>query len=263
MRIHGLVSCVNYFDLFTKSIALWRHGLDELTVVTSPADTHTQALCRQHSAGLYITDSFFKNGALFNKGYALSVAAHELEIISAKTDWVLIFDADMVPPADWRAKLEAANGGTAGSGLHPGFLYGARCWQQPEHTANPVLNLKHKPIPQDWVIGFFSLFHATDQCVPKPPEPLFDVCWPTAGCFDTVFTRRWPPNYQVILAEPKFIHLGEERTNWCGREPSAKKVLAKILRQRRKREDWSHERMHTPPAWPPESKKQILQDVPA
>lgn len=235
MNLRGITVSVNYADLLERSLERWHIGLDRLVVVTSSADEATQQLCCRYNVETHVTDIFYANEARFNKGAALS------EAILAKglrdgADWLLGFDADIVPPEDWRVQVERRK-------PEPSKLYGAYRYWQPETQPKLIVDYT-KRMPQSWVLGFFTLFHANDSCLPGLNEPLFDVCWPHAGCFDTLFARRWEKQNQVILPIP-MVHLGEERQNWCGRgDPGA---LRAILNQRRGHEDWEKERMTNPP----------------
>lgn len=226
MNLSAVTVCVDYSDLFAKSIERWRDGTDKLLVVTSSADVKTQVLCERAGVSTFVTDVFYERGAAFNKYAALSLAYRHLN----PSDWALVFDSDIIPNHDWRERLEA-------SALQFGNLYGAYRYQCDEDDPNPTLDLS-KRMPQGWVIGFFTLFHSKD---PNVTDPLFDLCWSHAGNGDTTFTRRWPRRRQVILRNLPMIHLGEERQNWCGRY--RKDELRDILSRRRRGEDWERERM--------------------
>jgi hypothetical protein len=232
MRIHAVCVCVNYADLLHRSIQRWQVGTERFLVVTSSADKETRDLCRYHNAELHVTDVFYECGAKFNKGAAMSeaVLAHNLR---AGADWLLTVDADTVPPHDWRSQIE-------GSRISPGRLYGAYRYQQPEYTANPVVDYNRR-MRQGWVLGFFSLFHSRDPKLPMEGEPLFDIFWPHAGNYDTSFTKRWGPNEQTLLPIP-MIHLGNEREHWTGRG-NKDALHAEYFSKRPGLEQWQHERL--------------------
>lgn len=234
MDIRSMVVCVGYADLLRRSLDRWLEGCERLTVVTSPDDAATLALCDNHDLTPFVTSIFYANGAKFNKGAALAQATLHTRWREG-ADWLLNFDADTVPPADWKTRLENTS-------LRPGTLYGAYRYQAPE-TGELRID-PTRQMPQGWVIGFFSLYHATDVHLPPLPAPLFDTYWPHAGNYDTTFTRRWPRDKQVILPIP-MIHLGEERTHWCGR--NKRRELRQFLNRRRGYEDWMREKMRHPP----------------
>lgn len=230
MNLSALTVCVDYSDLFAKGIERWRDGTDKLLVVTSSSDVKTQVLCDKHRVETFVTDVFYEANARFNKFAALSLAYRHLN----PSDWALVFDADIIPQADWRERVQ-------GSSLQFGNLYGAYRYYCAEDDPNPTLDLS-KRMPQGWVLGFFTLFHSKD---PFATDPLFDVDWPHCGNGDTTFTRRWPRRRQTILRNVPMIHLGEERKNWCGRY--RREELRDILKRRRRGEDWERERMPVAP----------------
>lgn len=236
MRLSTIIVSVNYSDLLERSISLWHGGSDRLIIITSSEDTKTQELCRRHNVEMHITDVFTANGAHFNKGAAMSEAVF-CKGLRDRQGWILTVDADIVPNEHWRDDLEAQN-------LQPGTLYGARRHRQPEKADR--LALEHKNLmPQKWVIGFFTLFHTTDHHLPPIEEPLFDICWPHAGNYDTAFTRRWQPEKRRLLKLP-LIHLGDERSHWLGRG-KRQELHRKFFSGRPSIEDWSHERMKVLP----------------
>lgn len=232
MRITGLCCCVNYPDLLAKSLERWQIGIERLIIVTSHADHATQRLCQHYNVDFHATDVFYQNGAKFNKGAALAETVF-VKRMRENADWLLTFDSDIVPPMDWRSQVESG-------GLRRGKLYGAYRYQQPEHAVNPMVDFTRQ-MRQGWVLGFFSMFHAADPRLPKMTDPLFDICWPHAGNYDTAFTNRWGRHDQVILPVP-MIHLGEERSHWAGRG-KGHELHREFFSRRRSIEDWKHERM--------------------
>lgn len=233
MKIQGICVSVDYADLLQRSIDRWHIGLDRLIVVTSPKDIDTQRLCNHYNVQTHITDIFYANGAAFNKFAALSEAVDRFSYRSS-IGWRLVFDADIVPPPDWRDQLEKAE-------LKEGNLYGAYRHMLAENV-EPLEVGDAKRMPQSWVLGFFMLFHTRDRHLPS--NPLFDVAFPHAGCSDTLFARRWPYENQWLF-DLGLIHLGEERQNWMGRH--RRDEMRELLQRRASHEDWEHERMVNPP----------------
>jgi len=237
MNLRGIVVCVDYSDLLRKSLRRWHVGLDRLIVVTSTRDVKTHQLCESLNIETHRTDVFYANGASFNKGAAMSEAIFA-KGLRDNADWLMTFDADIVPPEDWRAQLLK-------NPINCGKIYGAYRHMAPEDTED--FSISGRPrMPQGWVIGFFMLFHSKDPCLPPADHPLFDIHWPHAGNYDTIFCRRWPKQNQIILTAPRMIHLGEERRNWTGRFNTQE--LAAVLAKRRVHEDWGREKMKNPPA---------------
>lgn len=245
MKIFGITVCVNYADLLAKSLDRWQVGLERLIVVTSPADTATQTLCTHHNVETHLTNVFYANGAKFNKGAGLSEAIMATGWREG-ADWLLVIDADMVPPTNWREQVEKAK-------PQPGKLYGSYRWAVPETTPlENCVSVRGRKMTQSWVIGFFSLFHSTDPRVPK--DPMFETHWTHAGNFDTSFSWLWGgqdrferQKHQVFLPL-ELIHLGEERRNWMGRDRGDGKAqaLQQLLGQRRHFHDVDREKVVAP-----------------
>lgn len=235
MNLRAIVVCVGYEDLLRHSLHKWHTGCDRLIVVTSKTDPATIALCQSLNVETHVTEIFWQNGAPFNKGAAMSESVMKLKLREG-ADWLLTFDADMVPPDNWRDILERYT-------LIPGCLYGSRRYQNHENV-HPILD-RRRLMPQHWVIGFFTLFHATDRVLPPMSEPLFPIHYPHAGNYDTEFSFRWNRQEHIILPLD-LIHMGEERANWMGRGKKAllhKQVFAK----RPHINQFSHEKMANPP----------------
>jgi hypothetical protein len=241
--------CVDYAEHLAHSLRRWHAGMERLTVVTSSADKATQELCRRHNVETFVTDIFYANGASFNKGAALSEAFSALKLREATDDWLLAFDSDIVPPADWRNRLERTN-------LQPGTLYGA--WRYQGHlSANGTLidkpgellligetgiRNKREDHPWGYVVGFFMLFHARDPLLPAA-DPIFDMCWSHAGNYDTVFCDRWPVCRKIVL-QMDTLHLGEVCRNWAG---CANVDKLRCLFADKDKNRWRREKLANPP----------------
>lgn len=215
MKIAGLVSCVDYSDLLARGIDGWRNGLDSLLVVTSSEDGPTAALCARAGVDLYATDAFKADGAVFNKAKALDEALGVL----APADWVLFFDADVVPPPDWRERVESA-APTAGN------LYGST---RREESGAPIL--------EEELAGCFHLWHVADPVAQD--RPLLGS-WVSAGSYDSAFWMRWPADRRKLL-RLDLTHLGAMGRNWCGRGNVA--GMTRLFAERQRRGGWKHERL--------------------
>lgn len=196
-RIHGLTVCVDYADHLAYSLPLWLPDLASLMVVTAYADHDTEAVCAYYGRQiptpltLYRTDAFTLHGATFNKGLAMEEARQHMPW----EDWILFFDADIVPPTNWRLGL---------GDLQLGYLYG--CWRY-----SPPSYVRE---PDDCVgYGYFQLFHSRDPKVQH--TPLLETCWRHAGNYDSAFLLSFR---SMVKALPiPLVHLGE-RGHWWGRE---------------------------------------------
>lgn len=230
MNIHGLTVCVNYSDFLRLSIGRWMKHLKSLTIVTSPSDLETPKLAEEYGARLFVTNSFYADGAKFNKGRAMEearLAMPEWE------DWFLFFDADVVPEEDWFIRLWGAN-------LAPGKLYGAYRYQC-DNAAN--LDWRLWPRIPDALCdgGYFHLFHTSDPRAGAGVQerPLLETCWAHCGVYDSHFSQRWDPELRA-LSPVRLAHVGE-RENWTGR--GDKEGMRALLNERVRRRGYQHERI--------------------
>lgn len=228
LTIHGLTVCVNYADFLARGIARWMSGLASLTVVTTPADAETQALAVAHGAEFFATDLFTADGAVFNKGRAMEAA----RLAMPWSDWILLFDSDVVPPEDWKARLDRSQ-------PRPGALYGCHRFEAGEDVEDRGQPKCAHDVPG---VGFFQLFHASDPAVQVVGEPLIDTHWVHGGNYDNRFMDRWRAHGRQIRTVPfRVAHVGE-RENWFGR---GNREAFEAMQAERKRRggQWDHERI--------------------
>lgn len=233
MRIHGLVVSVNYADCLALGIGFWKLGLESLTIVTDSKDKQTARLAEIFGCNLFQTDVFYERGAKFNKGAAMEAARKVMPF----EDWVLMFDADVIPDPRWRQTLMQSD-------IEPGALYGATRYQHPDPLSKiiedrkagwtlpaPITALRRIPdAPCDG--GYFHLFHASDPVVQvEPGADLLETCWSHAGVYDSKFKMRWPSNRWKV-SPVNLVHVGE-RENWTGRgdREGMKKLLADRIKR--------------------------------
>lgn len=226
MNIHGLTVCVNYADLLALSIERWAGSLASLTIVSDTRDSATKELAEQHGCRLVQTDVFYSHGATFNKGAAMEFARQQMPW----QDWILFFDADIVPEPDW---LSIATRAT------PGCLWSACRFDAP--TPADIDRDDLKPIKTDGIgVGYFQLFHSADSKVQD--SPLLETCWKHAGVYDCNFMHRWAGNERKLLPL-RLVHVGE-RDNWWGR--GNKSAFEAMQSERKRLGGWQHERIEVP-----------------
>lgn len=231
MQVNGMTVCVNYSDFLVHSIARWWRHLHSLTVVTDLRDIKTaELLSRFPGVRVHPTDIFYARGAKFNKGAAME----EARLGPNGPDWanwMLFFDADIIPEQDWYRKLSIL-----GPNLQTVSLYGARRYQadRPQDIDNPNLKLINDAVCDG---GYFHLFHSST--IPNKDVPLLETCWPHAGVYDSHFKSRWPEHRRINLPI-RLTHLGD-RENWCGRGNNAD--MRNLIEERRRRGTYLHEKM--------------------
>lgn len=228
MKINGLVVCVNYSDYLSIGISRWYNYLHTLTVVTDMQDDETLDLVdRYPGVRIHRTDAFYRDGAVFNKGRAMEEARKEMPW----GNWILFFDADVVPETDWYLGMSRAT-------LAECNLYGADRYQaigmQPIDD-DAFQHLKRIPdAPCDG--GYFHMFHSS---IKDQSEMFLESNWPHAGVYDTHFMRRWLPRNRRTLPI-RLSHIGP-MMNWCGRGNT--EGMNKLLAERRRLGGYFHERM--------------------
>ena len=232
MNIHALTVCVDYATELALSIDRWLPGLASWTIVTNTTDEDTAELARSKGCRVHRTDVFYDNGAAFNKGAAME----EARKLMPWEDWILLLDADVIPPEGWLAQIDRVN-------PEVGYLHGAvrhECadpanldpfaWPIPPHDSGPV--------------GYFQLFHATDPAA-NPEGDLIDTFWLHAGNYDSCLIDRWRQaggrdgDYRRML-NLHLCHIGE-RDNWWGK--GNKLAFEAMQAERKKRGGWRHERI--------------------
>lgn len=209
MFIAGVTVSVDYADILAQGLETWRDGLDFLMVVTTHRDQETARLCERAGVHYLATEAFYRGDAVFNKGLALSevlgpaLGAHPFH------DWILGFDADIVPPVGWRHQVDTA-------ALEPGNLYGVTRRLQNGQT-----------YPEAEIAGFFQLWHTSDPQVAR--RPLYETTWRHAGGYDSEFQGRWGQGKRWRLPF-EVEHVGVPGTNWWGR--GNVRAMADMIRAR-------------------------------
>lgn len=219
MNITGICVSVDYGKILQESIKSWASGLDRLMIVTSPKDYFTQGLCFGSEVGMYITESFWENGAKFNKGLAISRCFDYLKPASGPGDWLLLFDADIIPPDDWRDRINKTE-------LQKDWLYGVRRIQR-----------GGRMIPDPNPCGWFMFFNLGSP--QAKVRPIVDEHWYHAGNYDSTLMERWTPTKRRWL--PFTVeHAGDEAgRNWCGIGNESQ--IKKLHDQRKEHKGWRHE----------------------
>jgi len=203
--IRGILVCVEYDDLLEITLSRNLRHLDEVLVVTSPADLRTQELVRATPrARLHVTDAFYRQGAEFNKGLAIEEG---FDVLGRK-GWILVLDADILLPERvvWPTRYQE-------------WIYGARRHMLDDASQwSPTLDWNTLPLGSNpAVIGFFQLFHA--DAVAVMSRPWYGTRWRHCGGCDDDFRQRWSAAQQHHLPF-RVLHLGPQNRNWCGRTTS-------------------------------------------
>ena len=203
---NAILVCVDYADLLAITLPANRHHFNRVVVVSSSADGKAQLIATRNGAENFITESFYDDGAAFNKWKALEQGLDFM----GRRGWICILDADVLWPE---------NSDVDTSKLEWETLYGChrRMLHQWPHVAIPVesewAQLPNHPNVNEWA-GFTQLFHAQDSHLGTPPWHETD--WLHAGGADSFFQDNWPRDDKMRLPF-EVLHLGPDGHNWCGR----------------------------------------------
>jgi len=225
MRINGLTACVNYSDTLAAALPRWMDRLASLTVVTDMADNDTVDLVMSHpGVRIHRTNQFYKNGAHFNKSGSMEEAREEMPW----EDWILFFDADIIPPVDWYDKVVQFDPA-------PDSLYG--CMRRQCGSLHGINDPNLPYIKQIIGLGYFQLFHSSDPLTIR--RPLLKSYTNAAG-YDNEFMDLWRKNGRRVRELPiSVVHVGEIAQNWCGKGNET--AMRRLVSERRRHRSWRHE----------------------
>ena len=201
----GLTVSVGYGECLDKILPYNMRHLEKAFVVTVSSDEKTKAVCAKYPNITVIeTDLFYRHDAKFNKGAAVELATWLLP----KDQWCLIFDSDIMFPADCFL-LEK---------LDRNHLYGASRSLVYEE-AQLARALKRRNFDTEGLevvdlgpIGAFQLFNTSAEVLGV--RPWYGINYNNASWCDNIFQFKWHPHMRHTLPI-KTLHLGD-RHNWVG-----------------------------------------------
>lgn len=95
--LNMILVAVDYTDLLSITLPYNRHHFDKVVVVTdTKPDPTLDQLCEEQKCILYRTDSFYSDGAVFNKWKSLEEG---LDLLG-RNGWLCLMDADILWPKD-------------------------------------------------------------------------------------------------------------------------------------------------------------------
>lgn len=203
--LRAAMVCVDYADYLAITLPYNRHHFDEVLVVTTHEDSNTQRLARKHGCGIYCTDAFYRQGAVFNKWLALEEGLDRY----GRYGWMCLMDADVLWPKE--AKLPALEIGCLYSPLRHMLEGDAQTPIPPEHSWQ---NIHVHGNINEWA-GYTQIFHDNDHHLPQDRFHWHETNWRHGGGADSFFQFRWPSECKKRLPW-NVLHLGPHGTNWCG-----------------------------------------------
>lgn len=186
-KLTGITVCVDYSDFLEETIKFNKNHFGRYIVATHPKDLSTIDLCKKEGVEIYLTESFYQNGAQFNKGLALSEVLKYGNIHG----WTVIHDADTVLPFDLKDRLKLEE-------MDIQKIYGG--------------NRKFIPTYQDWIkglnnkelfnnyestvgtaCGFMQIFNTNSDSFKNNVNNNIYGSFPTANFCDIYFLYHWCP----------------------------------------------------------------------
>jgi len=214
----AITVCVNYAQTLCQTVPYNKHHFSNWVIVTTYDDIDTINICREHGLSFICTNSFYANGADFNKYLAL-----EEGLSTVKSNELLcILDADIFFPKELHYEFKIGKLYTPLRVMSDAFI--------PEPWSSP------KP-DRDWN-GYCQIFHPHDKVLGA--SPWHETNWKHAGGGDTMFQNKWHPEDK---RRPSFhvLHIGEPRVNWCG--VGNKHRLERYMELRAKNRDYREEKL--------------------
>ena len=219
--------CVNYDDYLSVTLPHNKSFFDEIIVVTDSKDSATQRLCREHNVRAVITDRFYENKDVFNKGKAINEALS----LFTKKDWVCHIDADVVLPENFKEELGKFE-------LKKDTIYGCPRLMCPDpaawarylidnevsvgwdkYKASFFIVRKTVKIRHFVPLGYLQLFHMSASCLLLPPWYPEDS--PNAAESDVCFSLKWKKHHcfdGIHAIHLPVIGSQAEGVNWNSRK---------------------------------------------
>lgn len=210
--MRAILVSVDYTDLLSLTLPYNRHHFEEVLVVTSIMDRrNVRPVADQNKADIYVTDSFYHDGARFNKWKALEEGLDYF----GRQGLLCIMDADVL----WPKTIPVDD-----SYFLKGKLYSPLRRMAPMPSASVPESTPFPPESDWWIYpihrntsewaGYSQIFHADDPVLGK--TPWHEINWTHAGGADSFFQQKWK---LINRIRPPFeiLHLGDAGANWFGR----------------------------------------------
>lgn len=164
MKHEAITVCIGEVALKFLKITLPQNikFFDNYIVITDSKDLATQEYCKDFSTTILITESFYSNGAIFNKGAVYNEA---FQILKFK-DWISILDCDIFIPDKLGASLLKKDFDTE-------YMYGCRRIVAPKfYDFNLLFNTGNGYEDNLWTpfgigYGFHQMFNYNSESFKK------------------------------------------------------------------------------------------------
>jgi hypothetical protein len=226
-NLRAITVCVDYSDTLSITLPYNRHHYSEYWIITTDRDVLTHVLGEQYGCKILTTDSFYSNGAYFNKWKALE----EGLTMMGRHGWINVLDADIMLPKE--AKFGFLSD-------HNQQILFAPLRRMYEATFKVGQDL-YVPNERDWIrypyhrnirewAGYCQIFHANAPSL--GPPPWYEQDWVHAGGADSFFQEKFS---MKIRPDWDCLHIGTPGVNWFGRTTKDKELLYNRLWKERTR----------------------------
>lgn len=233
MLLEAVTVCVNYSDYLEEVMPHNLPHLDLWTVVTTPEDRATRALCHRYGVRCLATDAFHRDAERprINKSRGINYGlAHQ-----SGNGWMLHLDGDIALPPQFRRMIENAE-------LDPGCIYGMdrvnckgpqewdayRSSPDPQYLWSCLVNpprrwplgarIAHGDYGGYTPIGFFQMWNPKGSGISRYPVKVEGDMEHT----DVLHAIQWTRQKRQLLPEGFCIHLESAGAgfgdNWRGRK---------------------------------------------
>jgi hypothetical protein len=197
--------CVQYHDLLSWTISYNFHHFSEITVITTPEDTRTQDVVKDiPNASCYLTNSFYKDGALFAKYLCIEEALDA----KGRHGSICLLDADILLPKhiSWQY-------------FRPDILYVPfRYMADPMPVIFPTEDRwsQYKVHRQEVEFAGYCQIFDSESPPLRDRDRWHDTSWNNCSGGDSFFQAMWPQHMKVRPTW-RCLHLGPSFVNWAGR----------------------------------------------
>lgn len=209
-KLDIIITCVNYSDFLVLTLKEnIKYGFP-ITVITSERDKLTQKLCEEFEVNCVVTEAFYEDGAVFNKGKAINVGINSLD----NPEWILHLDADIILLDDFRDII--LNKSLSINKMYSATRYMCYTYDKFDNYQKGLIKINQMDAVHTCPpVGYFQLFNYNHSNLKNKskiyPEVSKDASWS-----DLLFADMFPE--KECLKNIRTIHLGYDGRNWKGRK---------------------------------------------
>lgn len=205
-RLTAIIAAVGYDDILDITLSENSDKIDDIIVVTDTADVKITDVCKKFpNVTVCHTNAFYANGSKFNRGLAYNLI---MDWRMDTLDWVLLLDADIVLPSDFRGKMILSDFDTE-------CFYGCRrrdiqTYKDWEKVKNDKSALNSYTLFRGIGYGFFQLFNTHSSVIRSyvsRGDKMIYPPMPTVSEGDWMFRNLWSDwIYDPILTDSPESH---------------------------------------------------------